>query len=270
MGTLKLPKNNPIEKLHLRFCKELLGVQTQMTNCGVLLELGQIPLELFAVKNAIKNWVRISGNGKANELVKISYNFSLIKQLSWVSQMELRLASIGQLESFITKDHLSDTKAFQRMTDIFYQNTFATIREGSSKLRTYGKLKNTREIEKYLLSNIKEKQRISMTKLRLSNHELLIEKGRRMNIDKNLRFCPFCPTKIASEMHFMMECGTYSTLRNTMMQDMIIMPHLSTLAQDKIFIALLSDTRLIHTSANFIQKAFELRKFLLNRPRNDD
>ena len=36
-GCLKLPRNNPIENLHMKFCKEVLGVQRQTTNVGVLL-----------------------------------------------------------------------------------------------------------------------------------------------------------------------------------------------------------------------------------------
>ena len=59
-GILKMSKNNPIENLHMKFCKQLLGVQKQTTNSGVLLELGRIPLEIYAIKNAIKNWVRIT------------------------------------------------------------------------------------------------------------------------------------------------------------------------------------------------------------------
>ena len=43
-GALKLPKNNPIETVFMRFCKGLLGVQRQTTNVGVLLELGETPL----------------------------------------------------------------------------------------------------------------------------------------------------------------------------------------------------------------------------------
>ena len=52
-GCLKLPKNNPFENLHMMMCKHLLGVQKQTTNLGVLLELGRIPLHLFASKFAI-------------------------------------------------------------------------------------------------------------------------------------------------------------------------------------------------------------------------
>ena len=45
-GCLKLPKNNPIENLHMMICKQLLGVQKQTTNCSVLLELGPMQQNL--------------------------------------------------------------------------------------------------------------------------------------------------------------------------------------------------------------------------------
>ena len=58
-GCLKLPRNNHIENMHMMICKHLLGVQKQTTNVGVLLELGRIPLHLYASKFAVKNWERI-------------------------------------------------------------------------------------------------------------------------------------------------------------------------------------------------------------------
>ena len=39
--------------------------------------------------------------------------------------------------------------------------------------------------------------RIAVSRLRLSNHELMIEKGRHLKLDVNQRICPFCEfTKI--------------------------------------------------------------------------
>ena len=58
-GSLKIPANNPIENMYMRFCKELLGVLRQTPNIGPLLELGRIPLMFFGKKNCIKNWVSI-------------------------------------------------------------------------------------------------------------------------------------------------------------------------------------------------------------------
>ena len=70
-GALKLPKNNPIETLFMRFCKELLGVQRRTTNVGVLLELGETPLSFTGTRNAIKNWVRICNDTTCNKLVDV-------------------------------------------------------------------------------------------------------------------------------------------------------------------------------------------------------
>ena len=58
-GCLKLPQNNPIENLHMQFCRQLLGVQKNTTIAGVLLELGRTPLILEARKLSMKNWERI-------------------------------------------------------------------------------------------------------------------------------------------------------------------------------------------------------------------
>ena len=59
-GVMKLPTNNPIENLFMSFYKQLLGVQKQTTNNGVLLELGLLPITIWGKKKAIKNWVRIA------------------------------------------------------------------------------------------------------------------------------------------------------------------------------------------------------------------
>ena len=55
-GVLKQPKNNPIENLYNMFLKQILGVQKQTNNLGVLLELGKVPIQFSAIKLATKNW----------------------------------------------------------------------------------------------------------------------------------------------------------------------------------------------------------------------
>ena len=47
----------------------------------------------------------------------------------------------------------------------------------------------------------------------------MIEKGRHLNIERNLRFCPLCQMKnlsiIEDEYHFIFECETYEMLSET-------------------------------------------------------
>ena len=94
-GCLKMPKNNPIENAHIRFCKELLGVQRQTTNIGVLLELGRIPIMIYGIKNCIKNWSRIHILGKANEIVLLTHRMSLNRSLKWSQEAKCCLDKSG-------------------------------------------------------------------------------------------------------------------------------------------------------------------------------
>ena len=76
-GCLKLPRTNPVENLHIKFCKELLGLGIHATNLGVMLELGRYPLTIFGKKNSVKNWERIAQIKKANPILTNSYHNSV-------------------------------------------------------------------------------------------------------------------------------------------------------------------------------------------------
>ena len=84
-GILKFPQNNPIENVFLSFCKQLLGVQKQTTNKGVLLELGQTSI---SQKNSIKNWTRIVTKTKCNNNVILSYENAIEEKLTWTTRIE--------------------------------------------------------------------------------------------------------------------------------------------------------------------------------------
>ena len=85
------------------FCKQLLGVQKQTTNIGVLLELGQVPLGIYAKKMSIKNWLRITNHNKANEIITKSYDHALAQNMSWPIEIKSALSNIGMMESFIKR-----------------------------------------------------------------------------------------------------------------------------------------------------------------------
>ena len=94
-GCLKMPSNNPIENTHMKFCKQLLGVQKQTPNAGVLLELGRIPIALYGQKNCIKNWARVATEKKANTLMLLSFEYSQQKNLNWTESVKSQLDNMG-------------------------------------------------------------------------------------------------------------------------------------------------------------------------------
>ena len=268
-GILKLPNNNPFETVHMKFCKELLVVQKQTTKTGVLQELDQLPLSVHEKKHAIKNWVRLTNDKQCNTLVSASLEHAANNNLMWPKRMEGTLAKIGLLNTFISKDSRAHIQAFQRMSDIFYQDSFSEIKKKTSKLRTYSTIKTQTGFENYLCQIQNIQDRVSLTKFRLSNHRLMIETGRHQRIDKDQRFCPFCPTKIEDEAHFLLECKVFSTLRVELFNKALNEEgNFMQLENSEKFVTLLSNPAVMRHTANHISKTFHIREYLLRNHKN--
>ena len=269
-GILNHPKNSPIETIHMSFCKQLLGVQKQTSNVGVLLELGQTPLILSAVKNAIKNWVRIANRTHCNELTLKSHENAIRQNLTWPNKIEQKISEIGLRVLFLEKDKNTHAKVFERQKDIFHQNSFSKINGADSKLKTYSAIKSSVGREDYLSIIQNTKERIAFTKFRLSNHELMIEKGRHMKIEKRYRLCPFCPTEVEDEQHFLLKCPIYNHLREELFINILhILPDFYIHPNEKfLFWFLLKCPLTLQYSAHFISQAEELRSFIVAKHKN--
>ena len=260
--------NNPIENTHMRFCKDLLGVQRQTSNIGVLLELGRVPIMIYGKKNCVKNWARINVCEMANEIVISANKTSRRQGLLWKQSVINCLNNMG-LGGMI-RNQFIHIKAINRMTDIFHQEAFNDINRTRSKLRTYGKIKTKIGIEKYLFCVPNIQSRTTLSRICLSNHELMIEKGRHRNVDIRFRNCPFCPMGILEdEYHFLLHCKTFSSLRNELLlASKTIFPHFEYFTREKQFGLLLSDERIVRVTGTFLCKALKLRRFLVESHKN--
>ena len=132
------------------------------------------------------------------------------------------------------------------------------------KLRRYGIFKKLIGFEDYL-NNIKDPiKRAKVTKFRLSNHKLMIETGRYQKIPLDRRFCPFCADKVESESHLLLDCPTYRTLRETLIDPVHQrIPNFKHYPVEYKLHYLLNN---INTNiTNFIVAAMDLRFFLLNQ-----
>ena len=124
-------------------------------------------------KFAIKNWERII-RGNANIPLLSSLQESVDLDLPWTSLIKTNLENIGLL-NFYTEDHSSQPpfvfkRTFERLCDMFYQESFEKINSDRSKLRTYAIFKKEKCYEKYLSETKDVKTRKNVTKFRLSNH----------------------------------------------------------------------------------------------------
>ena len=89
----------------------------------------------------------------------------------------------------------------------FNEEALNTIK--SNKLRSYALFKNEPGMENYLREIRNVKIRTQLTKFRLSDHHLMIEKGRHKGLDKSIRICPFCLDKVVDLFSYLMSLSSF-------------------------------------------------------------
>ena len=221
-------------------------------------------------KSQVQNWERIRKH-EANSILIASYKDAVQENLPWIQQIQDHLEKNGLLSLFINEypeaPYFICKKLYKNLVDQFFQNSFADIRLGDGKLRTYALIKTQIGLEKYLVEVRNVRKRIQITKLRLSDHNLMIEKGRYKKLKSNFRFCPFCKNKVETEMHFLLDCPIYKYLRSTIFDTLISEnPFFQYFSKEEKFSYILSNAN-FNDIATFILKCFELRNFLSLSPK---
>ena len=101
------------------------------------------------------------------------------------------------------------------LTDAYDHNH--TSGRGNNKLRTYALFKTDFEAEKYCQKLLPHRHRAAFAKFRCGVAPLRIETGRFENKPLEERKCPFCDI-VETESHVLLDCDTYSDLR----QDVLV------------------------------------------------
>ena len=269
-GCMKLNQSNPIDNFYMSMLKQILGVQKQTTNIGVFLELGRVPIIFQAKKLAIKNWERIR-KGEGNSLLIASYQNALRENLPWIDRIKTTLAENDLLCLYLddddpTKPPFIYQKLKEKLADKFHRDSFENIRSNDSKLRTYSLFKKDKGFEPYLSEIKNVALRTKTTKFRLSNHKLMIEVGRHQGIDKDNRFCPFCPGEVEEEGHFLFKCPTYRFQREIFLNPLLEQYPNFLNFHEKVKMEL-TMCKVNYNLCNFISKSFEIREFLIEKPK---
>jgi hypothetical protein len=204
-----------IDKLHIRFCKYILGVKQQTPNFAVYGELGRFPISVLCKERAIKFWLKIMKN--ENSPIKSIYNEQILSGNSnnWAGAMKNYIDRLGfshLLENFDPNFNYFPTLK-QRIRDQFLQKWSETI-NSMQKLVYYKQFKTSFVFEDYLsfIKNISLRKQLSC--MRLSSHSLEIEVGRYSNINRENRICRMCnQNTVETEYHFLLCCTKYSDIR---------------------------------------------------------
>lgn len=269
---------DPVEKLHMKFCKRILGVNNKTSNLGVYSELGRSPLYIDQIIQTVKFYYHIQMDH--NKLLSKFWNNIPEKDLprnnlkTFISKLS-NIVDINIVGSARIKDTLKRLKT--HLLDEFYMywkvkittdiplSNNKTHKNLGNKLRTYRIFKSNIRREKYLkLKNIK--LRTTIAKFRLSAHNLEIERGRfRDNkyITPDKRLCKYCAlNSCEDELHFLLLCPFYTELRNTLFEHCISHNALFTnynLYQKFIWLLTTEDLGILKQLGTFICNAMQKR-----------
>ena len=134
------------------------------------------------------------------------------------------------------------------------------------KAFTYRTFKDRINMENYLTNITNRKHRVALTKLRLSDHNLMIEKGRhaRPTIPREERYCPICRDRVESECHFLLVCTLYN--RQYLCDfSKLVAPNFANLELDEKFIFMMTQENIALTKmiAQAVKNWMEIRKNFL-------
>jgi len=209
----KIYPNLFADKLHIKFCKFILGVNKKATNFAVLSELGRFPLHFDIIKSKIRYWYRLENLGSSFPLLKEAYldSKSLLQSKipSWYGSMNFLLQNIKGISDLATTTNFRFNRLYRKSIYQFYEEQWRKQRkkQADGKLCSYICFKTNFGLEKYLLLLKNSEQRKNLTRLRISAHRLHIEQGRYQGIPCQNRICNRCTSnEIDDEVHFLFSC----------------------------------------------------------------
>jgi len=216
-----MTKSKEIERIHLKFCKQLLHVKSATSNMAVYGELGRYPLYINRYARMIKFWCKIL---QSENIVITTLYKELCKQIdtangrNWAADIKALLDNHGFSYVWNNPETIDPTtfpnQFKKRVYDTFIQSWNNALRESGS-LYLYKDFKTNFEFETYL--NLpSSKFRVALTRLRLSSHKLRVETDRYLQnrTERHQRYCLICNKRdIEDEYHFILVCDKYKEIR---------------------------------------------------------
>ena len=217
----ELYAKSPCEKLHLKFCRYILGVSNKSTKFAVLSELGRHPMGFSIVHQILNYWHRLENLDETYPLLKAAYSTSksifVKNKQSWYGLIDMVKQLLPQVQSYLNASaSCFKAQCRQHLQSHFLEKWLKKKDELSlsGKLDTYCTFKHTFGIEPYLSILEKFEHRKNFTKFRISSHKLMIEKGRYHGIPREERLCLRCDLKeIEDEIHFIFQCPHFAQSR---------------------------------------------------------
>ena len=204
-----------VEGVMMCMARYILGVNKNTSVVAIRGELGLFPIGLSITKSILKYYVHVADQPKDS----ILYN-TLIFNTKSKSQWTQRIGKLAKIFQFsIPKTKRDVVMIMNKLRGLYEESWSLNLnRPSNNKLRTYNKFKSRLQYEYYLDQIPNADHRKTLTRLRVSSHNLRIETGRWQKNTPMQRTCKFCTNSlIEDEAHFLLNCSLYNDLRIKLM-----------------------------------------------------
>ena len=140
-----------VEKIHMKFCKYILGVKKQTPNCAIYGELGRYPLSIICLERSLKYWIKILNNPHSPMFRLYMEQTMRNNKKLWGNCIGTKLEQLGYgylLEYFDPSINVLSLMK-RRIRDQYIQEWEMNV-NNASKLEYYRRFKKNFEYEKYL------------------------------------------------------------------------------------------------------------------------
>ena len=209
-----------LEQFYCKCLRNILKVNRYTPSYMIYGDTGCMPLYVDILQRSIHFYMKV----KFLNIHNLSSYLMIMSQsihntdkahFKYLEFIKKNLDSLGYSYVF-TSNWLPDPKQLvklikSRVKDQFLQKWNSDI-ELARKAFFYRTIKNEFKFEQYL-DILDNKNRVKLTKFRMSNHYLPVEKGRWYKIPRHLRICPLCPesNSIGDELHYLLFCPMLDT-----------------------------------------------------------
>ena len=214
-----------LERIQLKFIKMILGVKSSTANLAIYAETGRFPLYLRCRIRILKYVLRLINMNNNSIVKKVFMELKYLDGLgfkNWYTNVR-NIFEECNLNSILDRDYVTQADvekyvntAKVEMNSRFEMDCMAGLSE-KPVLRSYIQFKTAFQMENYLMLIKNHRLRKTMSKFRLSSHNLAIETGRHTKPKTLLeeRLCNYCNMKlIEDECHFLVSCPFYEEERS--------------------------------------------------------
>ena len=266
-------EENDIERTYTQFLKQTLGVNRSATNAMIRGEINRHTLREEILRRNI-NYTGYLHHKTMNPYVKQAYEYEMRRSATttFSTTMDRHTEELHNIlgtfypysNPYENLFELSREKQKLLTYEVFHNKWRSTLTQ-KTKADTYREFKPAMKFEAYLY-HPNRKERVSMTKLRVSDHKLKMEEGRwtRPITPRPDRKCYMCHDQVEDEVHFLTSCRLYGSLDKYWSTIHDKVPQTRTLSNAEKFQYIMTqeNPELISTVLKMNHEWMTLRKFL--------